>query len=224
MIEVAPIYVHRCQLKLYFLPHRAVIRLDKITTSIGMVYDARMISIKGGLLLNDVLEKGLLLTPLMYMVLLRFRCKNIIVNADIEKAFLQIEIHVDGRDMLKFLWVDGIEEIDIEHMENNKIVEFRICCVLFGLKPSPHLSSAAVRKHISTYYSVEFSVEKIFNSLHVDDILTSVQSDEEGIKFYNFIKTCLSAASLTLENLVLIQKLQKAWYIQSIQRTMCFQR
>ena len=45
VIEVAPTDVQRCQLKLYFLPHRPVIRLDKITTSVGMVYDARMISI-----------------------------------------------------------------------------------------------------------------------------------------------------------------------------------
>ena len=52
-----------------------------------MVFYATANSNESGVSLNDVLEKGPLLTPLMYKVLIRFRCENVVINADIEKYF-----------------------------------------------------------------------------------------------------------------------------------------
>ena len=51
-------------------------------------------------------------------------------------------------------------------MINNKIIEYRCCRVLFGLKPSPHLLSAVLRMHIMSYYCENSDlIEKIFNSM-----------------------------------------------------------
>ena len=164
-----------------------------------MAFDARAKSTKGGLSINDVLEKGPLLTPFMYRVLIRFRCKNIVINADIEKAFLQIGIHVDDKDLLRFLWLRNIEKIDFDEMINNEIIEYRCCRVLFGLKPSPHLVSAVLRMHIMSYYCENSDlIEKIFNSLHVDDLLTSEGTDDEALKFYSSVKSCLAADNFNL--------------------------
>ena len=68
-----------------YLPHRAVIRDDKKTTKIRIVFDA---SVKNkGRSLNESLYKGPLLTPLLFYVFLRFRVPNIGLTADIEKAY-----------------------------------------------------------------------------------------------------------------------------------------
>ena len=103
----------------------------------------------------------------MYKVLIRFRHENVVINADIEKTFLQILIHKDDRDHLRFLLFDSIEKIDFENFKNKQLVEYRCCRVLFGLKPSPHLQSAVLRKHITLYYpELCEMIENIFNSIN----------------------------------------------------------
>ena len=60
---------------------------------------------KGGLSLNDCLEKGPSLIPSLVTILIGFRNQAIALSADIEKAFLQIGIDESDRDAIHFLWV-----------------------------------------------------------------------------------------------------------------------
>ena len=79
-----------------YLPHRPVIREDKASTKVRIVYDA---SAKNkGPSLNESLYKGPCLTPLLFDVLLRFRAHDIALTADIEKAYLQISATESERD------------------------------------------------------------------------------------------------------------------------------
>ena len=48
------------------------------------------------------------MTPLVFDVLLKFWMRHIGIIADIEKAFHQIMINPDDRDMLRLLWVDDV--------------------------------------------------------------------------------------------------------------------
>ena len=71
--------------------------------------------------------------------------------------------------------------------------------MLFGLKPSPHLLSAVVRKHITLYYPELCDIiEKMFNSLHVDNLLTSFGSVDEAFKCYVSVKSCLTETNFNL--------------------------
>ena len=54
-------------------------------------------------LCSDILESGPSLTPLPTDVLLRFRCFNYILVVEIEKAFHQIGLNPDHRDLVRFL-------------------------------------------------------------------------------------------------------------------------
>ena len=49
------------------------------------------------------------LTSSLFGVLLRFRAKNIAVVGDLEKAFHQIRLHPNDRDVVRFLWFRDIE-------------------------------------------------------------------------------------------------------------------
>ena len=60
----------------HYLPHRSVIREDKETTKTRILFDASCKSRVGGPSLNDILESGPSLTPLLTDVLLRFRSFN----------------------------------------------------------------------------------------------------------------------------------------------------
>ncbi|KFM65109.1 hypothetical protein X975_10090, partial [Stegodyphus mimosarum] len=87
----------------YYMPHRAVIRPDKETSRVRIVFDA---SSKGenSKSLNDLSEAGLNLNPNILDVILKFREHNIAFSADIEKAFLMINIAEEDRKYLKFFW------------------------------------------------------------------------------------------------------------------------
>ena len=46
----------------------------------------------------------------MYSLLLKFRVHPIVLTADIEKAYLQININEEHRDYLRFLWYLNLHE------------------------------------------------------------------------------------------------------------------
>ena len=93
--------------RVHYLPHRAVIRNDKETSKTRVVYDASS-KVKNEASLNDRLESGPCLLPLLFDILLRFRTGKIGLISDIKQAFLQIEISPEHRDYLRFLWYDDV--------------------------------------------------------------------------------------------------------------------
>ena len=95
--------------KVHYLPHHAVIRKEAKTTKVRVVYDASCKESKTSVSLNDCLHVGPSLTPLLFDILLRFREKRVALIADIEKAFLNVEIAKEDRDVLRFLWVNDID-------------------------------------------------------------------------------------------------------------------
>ncbi|XP_064475330.1 uncharacterized protein LOC135389194 [Ornithodoros turicata] len=87
----------------YYLPHHAVIRTDRITTKCRIVFDASAHETQE-ISLNENLHIGPNMNPNVSVLLLRFRLHAVAFTADIEKAFLQILIHKRDRDALRFLW------------------------------------------------------------------------------------------------------------------------
>ena len=153
--------------KVHYLPHQAVIRKEAETMKLRVVFDASSKEGKRGTSLNDCLHVGPPLTPLLYDILLRFRENRIGIVADIEKAFLNIEVDEKDKDCLKFLWVE--DPFD----DNSRIVIFRFCHVVFGVNCSPFLLNGTLRTHLQKYEhdDPEF-VAKILRSLYVDDLVS----------------------------------------------------
>jgi len=79
IIEPANMEQRKAVGKVHYLPHREVIRLDKDTTKLRVVYDAS--AKRGGPSLNDCLYSGLPLTPMIFDIMERFRA----LTADIGK-------------------------------------------------------------------------------------------------------------------------------------------
>ena len=89
---------------MHYLAHHPVVRQDKQTTKVRVVYDASAKS--GGPSLNDCLYSGPPLSETFADVLVRFRCRKTALVGDLEKAFLIISVADDDRDALRFLWFD----------------------------------------------------------------------------------------------------------------------
>ena len=86
--------------RIHYLPHHAVVREDKNTTKLRVVYDASAKSGSGSSL-NDCLYTGPKFGQKILDILLRFRVHRVALVADIEKAFLMIGMSEEDRDCSK---------------------------------------------------------------------------------------------------------------------------
>lgn len=146
--------------KVHYLPHHAVIRSDKSTTKLRVVYDASAKSSEPSL--NDCLYSNPVLTQNIVEIMLRFRTHRIALTGDIEKAFLMVRVAESDRDSLRFLWVDDVCKTE------PKILPLRFTRVVFGVTSSPFLLNATVKHHIERYRNNDpMFVEKILNSTYV---------------------------------------------------------
>ncbi|XP_054709285.1 uncharacterized protein LOC129218991 [Uloborus diversus] len=86
----------------YYLPLSPVIRKDKSTTKLRIVFDASSHPPHAPSL-NDLLHSGPNLNPDLLNLILSFRFHRIGFVADIEKAFLNIGLSENDRDVVRFL-------------------------------------------------------------------------------------------------------------------------
>ena len=133
--------------KIHYLPHREVIREDKTSTKLRIVYDASSKLSKFASSLNDYLYKGHSLSQLMLDVLLRFWLHRTAFVCDLQKAFLQIRMNENDRNVLRFLWFKD------PFVEDPEIIMYRFACVLFGLNCAPFLLNGTIKHHLSNRIS-----------------------------------------------------------------------
>ena len=193
----------------HYIPHHEVLRQDRQTTKLRIVYDASSKS-KGEVSLNDCLDPGPNLAPLITDVLLRFRMNKVAVIGDIEKAFLNISIDPSQRDLLRFSWVDTNDP------NNPTVVSLRFARLLFGLSVSPYVLNATIRHHLESNeeFNAEF-VENVKNSLYVDDYASSFNSEDECFTMYEQLKSCFSKGGFNMRkwasnNKSLLERIGKA--------------
>jgi len=148
-----------------YLPHHPVYRVDKTTTKIRPVFDGAA-KTKFGPSLNDVLEAGPNLNPDLLSVLMRFRKNKIAWIADIEKAFLNIALHPEDAEAIRFLWPKEPE------IPGSPLIAYKWKRVPFGLSPSPFLLRVTINKHFKSLKSrFPETIEQLEKNLYVDDYL-----------------------------------------------------
>ena len=166
--------------RVHYLPHHPVIRKDKQTTKLRVVYDAS--ARQDGPSLNECLYSGPTFGQNIFDIILRFRCHKIALVGDIEKAFLMVSMWNEDRDVLRFLWVDNIGK------DFPKLLVLRFTRVVFGVSASPFLLNATLDHHIRKYEAEdpEF-VARFLRAIYVDDV-TYGGSDIEDV-FQLYLKT-----------------------------------
>ena len=176
--------------KVHYLPHRAVIKNERDTTKIRVVFDASAKSPKQPSL-NRILYSGTCLLPLVQDI--RFRIGETAVVADVQQAFLQISIAEPHRNLLRFLWFEDINNSDV-------IKTLLFARVMFGLTCSPFLLNATIRAHVEKHLgeNTKKLLLQFLRDLYVDDTATSFNDLMKATEFYHLTKNILAIGEFNL--------------------------
>ena len=161
---------------LFYIPHSAVVKPERLTTTIRVVFDASASNSEGHSLNGQLLE-GPKLQLDITSLLIQLRLKKIVLIADISRMFYNIAIQEPFRDYYRFLWNFNTEQ------DEPKIYRFK--AVLMGASDSPFLAIATIHHHLDEVVksnpNKKWITDLIRNHLYVDDFLVSVDTIEEAI-------------------------------------------
>ncbi|XP_064462610.1 uncharacterized protein LOC135373316 [Ornithodoros turicata] len=181
--------------RVYYMPHRAVIKPDSSSTRLRVVFDASSHASKSSSL-NDHLEKGPKVNSDLVPVLLRFRMNAIALAADIEKAFLQIAINEADRDALRFLWFADVPTVN---HPLPAVEEWRMTRVPFGTTSSPFLLGDTLQYHLRNAWDDQAHVAAILErSFYVDDLLAGASTVEEAKTIKDTAQALMAEAGMNL--------------------------
>ncbi|XP_065052644.1 uncharacterized protein LOC135681921 [Rhopilema esculentum] len=177
----------------HYIPDHAVIRQEAESTKVRIVFDASAKERKGSYSLNECLHKGPPLMPMLFDIVLRYRMYPVALVGDVQKAFHQIEVAVEDRDCLRFLWVEDPKNAISE------LSELRFTRVIFGAGPSPFLLNATMQRHIGGYEETdpEF-VRLVVKSLFVDDFVGGGRNSTEVITLKKKLTDVMQEGGFTL--------------------------
>ena len=155
----------------WFLPHFPVVRQDKTTTKVRIVFDAA--AKHDGKSLNDAIFSGPKLQRELTDVLTRFRRAPVALSADISEMFLQVSMRETDKPFHRFLWrsFDSSRDPDIYEFQR----------LLFGNTASPFCAQYVLQTHATTY-SAKYpkAAETVASSMYVDDVLDSEETVEDA--------------------------------------------
>ena len=156
-----------------------------------MVYDAS--AKHDGPSLNDCLYSGMLLTPMIFDGMARFRAHKVALMVDTETTILNVAIAPEHRDYLRFLCVDDILT------DNPQLVIMRFARVVFGVNSSPFLLNGTIRHHLNSFIDKDPEiVEEVVCSLYVDDLASSKPDRASAYDFYSKLKTRFKVAGFNM--------------------------
>ena len=170
----------------WFLPHFPVIRPEKETTKVRIVFDAS--AKQDGISLNDIMYQGPKLQGNLFNVLLRFRKHPVAIVCDIEEMYLQINLKENDKQFHRFLWrTDNSQQPDI--YEFNRLV--------FGENCSPFLAQYVSQENARLYANeYPLAAETILNSTYMDDSMDSVMNNEQAIDLYHQLSDVWGKAAM----------------------------
>ncbi|VDI47902.1 Hypothetical predicted protein [Mytilus galloprovincialis] len=175
--------------RVHYIPHHPV-KKDSSTTPIRIVYDCSCRQDSESPSLNDCLSSTPPQLNKLTDILTRFRYGKYALTTDIEKAFLQIGLDEEDRDSTRFFWLRDPSN------PKSELETYRFKVILFGATCSPFILNATLLKHLSTVKSATAEILK--RDLYVDNVLTSVNTEEAALNFFEESRELMTNAGFNL--------------------------
>ena len=150
--------------KQFYLSRKPVVRQSAESTKVRIVFYVSARENENSPSLNEYLETGPPLQNLLWHVLVRNKFYPVAITGDLVKAFLQVKIQENERDVMRFHWYKD---------PNTRVVEaLGFTRALLGLAPSPFLLGGIIKQHPESCRERHPELtDQILNSLYVDDLI-----------------------------------------------------
>ncbi|KAF2890393.1 hypothetical protein ILUMI_15780 [Ignelater luminosus] len=173
----------------YFLAHRPVIRNDKRTTQIGVVFDGGLKTSKN-ISLNDVLLNGPVVQNELFDILILFRSYKYILITDIRQMYRSVMLHHNFKSFQNILWRDNPEE---------ELKCLQLQTVTWDLKPSAYLATRCLIELADKYKDkYPLAAAALENNTYIDDILCVANDIEETLSLQNELISLLTLGHFQL--------------------------
>lgn len=156
----------------YYLPHHGVLRPDKATTKLRVVFNGSCAT-SSGLSVNDIMHTGPNLLLEIFDVLIWLRHHRHLFATDITKMYRQVNVHKDDWNLQRILWVD----------QHNTEIPYCLTTVTYGTKAAPYLATRALLQLTEDEgHRFPLAVPSIQQGRYVDDIFGGADTTNQLIK------------------------------------------
>ena len=171
MKKIAPEDTEAASSNGWFLPHFPVIKDDRATTKIRVVYDAA--ARFEGKSLNDELYSGPSICNDLIEVLLGFRRHAVALTGDVAEMFLQVKLPAGDQKFHRVLWRNGEAGREPDIYEAQRW--------LFGNAAAPFVAQFAMKENAKQHASrFPLASDAVKNSFYMDDALASFETEDEA--------------------------------------------
>ncbi|XP_017485298.1 PREDICTED: uncharacterized protein LOC108373869 isoform X2 [Rhagoletis zephyria] len=176
----------------FYLPHHAVVKPEKRTTKVRVVFNASKKSTSGNSL-NDVLYTGPTLQPDLMLLILKWRTYQFVFNGDVEKMYRQILLHDEDQDYQRIIFRSS---------PKGPIQDFKLKTVTFGLNCAPYLAIRTLHelsKDIKDTLPMASPI--LMSETYVDDILSGGHSILSASESLSQVRQALLSAGFPLKKI-----------------------
>ncbi|XP_063543228.1 uncharacterized protein LOC134751714 [Cydia strobilella] len=188
--HMEPLSEQESKEKGFYLPYHAVVRDDRETTKVRIVFDA---SCKGtnGVSLNSDLMVGPTLQSELRHIIMRWRMHPVVFIADIVKMYRQVLVDERDTKYQRILWREN---------NNERVKEYKLNRVTFGVSSAPYLAvKTLIQLALDEGADFPLAASRIRQDFYMDDLMSGCQSEQEAVEIYHQMKTLLSKGGFELQ-------------------------
>ncbi|GFT98733.1 integrase catalytic domain-containing protein [Trichonephila clavipes] len=172
----------------YYIPHHGVLRPEKLTTKLRIVFYGSS-PITTGISLNDILLKGEVKED-VFETISRFRRHKFAFTTDIQKMYRQILINPDQQDLQRIIW---------KHGPDAEILTYRLKTVTYGLSKAPFLAIRTLQQLAKDEKSrFPLASETLLYDTYMDDIVSGAPDLETAQQLQSQLKDALQSCGMNL--------------------------
>ncbi|XP_064464133.1 uncharacterized protein LOC135375333 [Ornithodoros turicata] len=179
------------------MPHHEVIRRNRETTKVRIVFDASS-KASGCVSLNEAIHSGPSLNTDVLELLLCFCTYPVALIADVENAFLQIVLDKHDRDCLRFFSSTATSYVK-RPLPPAPLGTWQMAHVAVGARSNPFLSAATLRHHLhSAVDSPPETAPLLASNFYVGDLVVGVETVLQATSLYCEAKAILQEGAMKL--------------------------
>ncbi|GFX77596.1 integrase catalytic domain-containing protein [Trichonephila clavipes] len=172
----------------YYIPHHGVLRPEKLTTKLRIVFNGSSPTTTG-ISLNDIFLKGEVKED-VFETISRFRRHKFAFTTDIQKMYRQILINPDQQDLQRIIW---------KHGPDAEILTYRLKTVTYGLSNAPFLAIRTLQQLAKDEKSrFPLASETLLYDTYMDDIVSGAPDLETAQQLQSQLKDALQSCGMNL--------------------------